>query len=277
LLELSNLDRPLLRRLMIEAPGTYHHSVIVGTMAESAATDIGANGLLAKVSGYYHDIGKIQKPLYFIENQMGENSNPHDKLNPSMSALVLIAHVKHGVEIAKEYKLSPAIIDAIQEHHGTSVIRYFYDKACRLKGEDAVSKNDFSYPGPKPQSKEAALLMLADVVEAASRTMMNPTPVRIQGLVQTLVNRIFTDGQLSECDLTLKDLHLIADQFTKVLTGIHHHRIEYADTAELTHSENGNGKELHGNLDRKPTKKNTDFTKKHSRKDPDAFTTSKDT
>ena len=261
LLELSNLDKPLLRRLMIEAPGTYHHSVIVGTMVESAAADIGANGLLAKVCGYYHDIGKLNKPMYFIENQTNDY-NPHNKLSPSMSALILIAHVKHGVEIGKEYKLGPAILDAIQQHHGTSLIQYFYEKACTQKRADEVSKNDFSYPGSKPQTKEAALLMLADVVEAASRTMTHPTPIRIQALVETLINKIFTDGQLSECDLTLKDLNKIAKRFTKILTGIHHHRIEYAETAELTHA--GNTKDQNGHSDRKSPAKNADTSKTNS-------------
>jgi len=241
LLELANLDRPILRRLMIEAPGTYHHSVIVGSMVEAAATDIGANPLLAKVCGYYHDIGKIEKPLYFIENQP-VSLNKHDKLAPSMSKRILVSHVKEGVKIAKEYKLGQPIIDSIIQHHGTSVISYFYDKAKKLKGNHAVSVDDFRYPGPRPQTKEAGLVMLADMLEAASRTLTNPTPSRIQGLVQRLINQAFSEGQLDQCELTLNDLHNIAKSFNKILNGIHHHRIEYPDMARL---ENGNGKGNH--------------------------------
>lgn len=249
LLELANLDRPLLRRLMLEAPGTYHHSVIVGSLVEAAASEIGANPLLAKVSGYYHDIGKINKPLYFIENQTN-GRNKHDKLAPSMSALILIAHRKDGVEIAKKNKLGQTIINTIEQHHGTSLISYFYEKAKQLRGADQVKIDDFRYPGPRPQTKEAGLVMLADVVEAASRTLENPTPSRIQGLVQNLVNKIFSDGQLDDCELTLKDLHRIAKSFHKILNGIHHHRIEYTDQQTF---KNGKGKD--GNSGRQPADK----------------------
>ena len=247
LLELANLDRPLLRRLMLEAPGTYHHSVIVGSLVEAAATEIGANPLLAKVCGYYHDIGKINKPLYFIENQRS-GKNKHDKLAPSMSGLILIAHVKDGVEIAKKNKLGQALIDTIRQHHGTSLISYFYEKAKQIKGEDQVKIEDFRYPGPQPQTKEAGLVMLADVVEAASRTLENPTPSRIQGLVQNLINKIFSDGQLDNCELTLKDLHKIAKSFNKILNGIHHHRIEYSEGTQAK-----DGKSKDGNTDRQST------------------------
>lgn len=256
LLELANLDRPLLRRLMIEAPGTYHHSMVVGTMVEAAASEIGANPLLAKVCGYYHDIGKINKPLYFIENQRG-GVNRHDKLAPSMSSLILIAHVKNGVEMARKNKLGQSIIDTIQQHHGTSLIQYFYEKARQLKGKDRVNINDFRYPGPRPQTIEAGLVMLADVLEAASRTLENPTPARIQRLVQELVNKVFSDGQLDHCELTLKDLHDIARSFNKILTAIHHHRIEYAETAAIT---GGNGK--NGSTDRQQAKKIPDSPEK---------------
>ncbi len=244
LLELANLDRPILRRLMIEAPGTYHHSVIVGSMVEAAASEMRANSLLAKVCGYYHDIGKIRKPLYFIENQTGVK-NKHDKLEPSMSSLILISHIKDGVEIAKEHKLGQIIIDTIRQHHGTSLIRYFFEKAKQQKGEAAVNIDNFRYPGAKPQTREAALVMLADVIEAASRTLDNPTPSRIQGLVQNLTNQIFTDGQLEECELTLKDLNNIAKSFNTILNGIHHHRIEYSESAAA-----GRGKTRNGNTDR---------------------------
>jgi cyclic-di-AMP phosphodiesterase PgpH len=252
LLERANLERPLLRRLMIEAPGTYHHSVIVGSLVEAAATEIGANPLLAKVCGYYHDIGKIKKPLYFIENQSNVR-NRHDKLAPSMSALILIAHVKEGVEIARRHKLGTAIIDTIKQHHGTSLISYFYEKAKQLRGEENVNVNDFRYPGPKPQTKEAGLVMLADVVEAASRTLENPTPARIQGLVQNLINKIFSDGQLDDCELTLKDLHRIARSFYKILNGIHHHRIEYAEAQNQPQAKSQESK--NGDSDRQSSKK----------------------
>ena len=248
LLELANLDRPILRRLMLEAPGTYHHSMVVGSLVEAAAAEIGANPILAKVCGYYHDIGKLKQPLYFIENQ-SDGRNKHDKLAPSMSALILIAHVKNGVEIAREHKLGQVIIDTTQQHHGTSLISYFYEKAKSAKGEDAVNIDDYRYPGPRPQTREAGLVMLADVVEAASRTLENPTPSRIQGLVRNLINKIFSDGQLDYCELTLKDLHRIARSFNKILNGIHHHRIEYQDSAYMT-----SGKAKNGSADRKPAK-----------------------
>jgi cyclic-di-AMP phosphodiesterase PgpH len=235
LLELGNLDQPLLRELMVQSPGTYHHSVIISNMVEATAKAIQSNPLLAKVSAYYHDIGKIRKPLYFIENQQGPE-NKHEKLAPSMSSLILISHVKDGVELAKEQKLGREITDIIQQHHGTSLISYFYHKAQ----ERALSKSgkvveikeeDFRYPGPKPQTKEAGLVMLADMTEAASRSLTDPTPSRIQGMVQKLINKVFSDGQLDECELTLKDLHEIAKGFNKTLSGIFHHRIEYPEDA----------------------------------------------
>jgi putative nucleotidyltransferase with HDIG domain len=259
LLELANLDRPILRQLMIEAPGTYHHSVIVGSLVEAAASEIGANPLLSKVCGYYHDIGKIKKPLYFIENQQN-GRNRHDKLAPSMSGLILIAHIKNGVEIARENKLGSVIIDTIEQHHGTSLIKYFYEKARQRKGEENVNIDDFRYPGPKPQTREAGLVMLADVVEAASRTLDNPTPSRIQGLVQNLINQIFSDGQLDECELTLKDLHNIAKSFNKLLYGIHHHRIEYTEKRPLA-VKNGKGRAKNGGSDRQQAKQAPDLAK----------------
>jgi putative nucleotidyltransferase with HDIG domain len=262
LLELAHLDRPIMRRLMIEAPGTYHHSVIVGSLVEAAAAQIGANPLLAKVCGYYHDIGKIKKPLYFIENQT-DGRNKHDKLAPSMSSLILIAHSKDGVEIARENKLGQVIIDTIRQHHGTSIIKFFYEKAKQKKGEDAVNIDDFRYPGPKPQTKEAGLVMLADVVEAASRTLDNPTTSRIQGLVQKLINQIFSDGQLDSCELTLKDLHNIARSFNKILYGIHHHRIEYSD-GRTAGNGNEKGKMKNGGSDRQQARQSKDIKEEDS-------------
>jgi putative nucleotidyltransferase with HDIG domain len=229
LLELSNLDRPILRKLMLEAPGTYHHSVIVGNLVEAAGATIGANPLLSKVGGYYHDIGKIKKPLYFIENQL-PGQNRHDKLAPSMSSLILSSHVKDGIETAKRHKLGGAIVDIIQQHHGTSLIKFFYEKAKKLKGEHAVNLEHFRYAGPKPQTKEAGLVLLADAVEASSRTLENPTPARIKGQVKRIIDNILLEGQLDECELTLKDLNKIADSFHKTLNAIYHHRIEYPNS-----------------------------------------------
>jgi hypothetical protein len=229
------MDQPLLQQLMVEAPGTYHHSIIVGNMVEAAAKSIGANSLLAKVAAYYHDIGKIKKPLYFIENQF-DCENRHEKLAPSMSSLILIKHVKEGVELAKQHRLGKEIIDIIQQHHGKSFISFFYNKAmeARAKAQSTkgsmlppVTPDDYRYPGPKPQTKEAGLVMLADVVEAACRSLSEPTPARIQGLVNRLVNNIFSDGQLEECELTLKNLHQIAKHFNQILATVHHKRIEY--------------------------------------------------
>ncbi|WP_035276708.1 HD family phosphohydrolase [Desulforegula conservatrix] len=250
LLELANPDQPILRKLMLEAPGTYNHSMIVGTLAEAAASEIDANPLLARVGGYYHDIGKINKPFYFIEN-IRNMKNKHDKLAPSMSALILTSHVKDGANLSKKYKLGKAITDIIRQHHGTSLIRYFYDKARQIKGDDAVNPNDFRYQGPSPQTKEAAIVMLADVVEAASRTLENPTQARLQGLILNLINKIFADHQLDGCDLTLKDLHRIAKSFTKILTGIYHSRIEYSEPA----APSSEGKQKNDGTDRQPPDK----------------------
>jgi len=245
LLELANLDQPLLKELMVQAPGTYHHSVIVSNMVEATAEAIQANPLLAKVSAYYHDIGKMKKPLYFIENQMG-GENKHEKLAPSMSSLVLISHVKDGVEHAREHKLGKEIIDIIQQHQGKSLITYFYQKAkeqAANKGDKAIEikEEDFRYPGPKPQTKEAGLVMLADMVEAASRSLVDPSPARIQGTVQKIINKVFADGQLDECELTLKDLHEIAKSFNNTLGGIFHHRVEYPEANSKTVKKAVNG------------------------------------
>jgi len=251
LLELANMDQPLLRELMVQCPGTHHHSVIVSNMVEATAEAINANPLLAKVAAYYHDIGKMKKPLYFIENQARENK--HEKLAPSMSSLILISHIKDGAELAKKHKLGDEIIDIIRQHHGTSLITFFYEKAreqSEKKGEKAhqVKKEDFRYPGPKPQTKEAGLVMLADVVAAASKTLVEPTAARIQGMVQKIINKIFSDGQLDECELTLKDLNEIAKSFNKTLSGIFHHRIDYPEpivkTAQGKKGENGDTDQL---------------------------------
>jgi hypothetical protein len=250
LLEFSNLDQPLIKKLMIEAPGTYNHSVIVATLAEAAASAIDASSLKAKVMGYYHDIGKLDKKLYFIENQ-ADGKNRHDKLSPSMSALILIGHVKNGVELAKKYKLGAEIIEGIIQHHGTSLIKFFYQKSLN-SGNDTVKEEDFRYPGPKPQTREAGIVMLADVVEAAIRALERPTPARIRGRVKELINDIFADGQLEECELTLKDLHQIAKSFNNILTSIYHGRIEYPDKfQEKKKEKNGTSK----GIDRQSAKK----------------------
>jgi hypothetical protein len=228
LLELSNLNRPLLKQLMRTAPGTYHHSLMMGELAEAAAEAIGANPLLCRVGAYYHDIGKVKKPVYFIENHM-DALKRHEKLSPHLSSLIVVSHVKEGIELALEHRLPPAIVDLIPQHHGTRLVTYFYEKAKESQDPDLseVKEEDYRYPGPKPQTREAAILMLADAVEAAARTLNDPTPARIQGLVQRLANSIFIEGELSECDLTLKDLHQIAKAFVRVLTASHHHRVDY--------------------------------------------------
>jgi len=243
LLELANMNSPVLRELMVQAPGTYHHSVIVGNLVEAAAEEINANPLLARVAAYYHDIGKIRKPLYYIEN-VGIGENRHDKLAPSMSALILMAHLKDGVDIAREHKLGEPIVDIIRQHHGTGLIKFFYEKAKNQANANVqqISERDYRYPGPKPQTREAALIMLADAVEAASRTLTDPTPARIRGMVQKLINNIFIDGQLDECELTLKDLHKIARSFERVLSGIFHHRVDYPEPVykeRVTEKKNG--------------------------------------
>jgi len=225
LLELADLNQPLLKRLGMEAPGTYHHSIIVGNLAESAAKAINANPLLARVGAYYHDIGKMEIPEYFVENQLGIKSK-HESLNPTMSALVLASHVKKGRIIGEEAGLPDAVLNFIEEHHGTTLMSYFYNKAKEMD-LPIDSEDEFRYPGPKPQSKETAIVMLADSTEAASRTLDNPTSARIRNLIQKLMNDKFLSGELTHCDLTLKDLNDIREAFVSILIGVFHHRIPY--------------------------------------------------
>lgn len=225
LLELSNPNQPLLRRLLIEAPGTYNHSIIVANLAEAAAEAVGADGLLARVGSYYHDVGKLKRPYFFIENQFMMD-NPHDKYPPSLSTLVITSHIKDGVEIGKEHKLPEVVTDIIQQHHGTTMVNYFYHKA---KEQGAVDEADFRYAGPTPQTKEAAIVMLADSVEAAVRSLSQPTPGRIEGLVRKIVKDRLNDGQLDECDITLKELDVVGTAFVHILSGIFHKRIEYPE------------------------------------------------
>lgn len=232
LLELASLDRPLLRELSLQAPGTWNHSIVMGQLGEVAAEAIGANPLLTRVGAYYHDIGKAKKPLYFVENQPSRD-NRHDRLTPSMSALIIRAHVKDGIEMGKAARLPAPLLDFIPQHHGTALIEYFYDKALKdAEPGEVIDENLFRYPGPKPQTKEAGILMLADQVEAISRTIADPTPAKIQGMVQKVINRVFASGQLDESELTLKDLHYIAKSFSRVLTGIVHRRIEYPEPTD---------------------------------------------
>ncbi len=255
LLELSDLNHPLLKKLAIEAPGTYHHSIMVGNLAEAACDSIGANSLLARVGAYYHDIGKIPKSEYFSENEMGGGSR-HSTLTPSMSALIIGKHVKDGVEMAKQYKLNHKIVDFITQHHGDSRISYFYQKALE-KSEDGtvVDEDNFRYPGPKPQTKESAIILLADSVEASSRTLNDPTPASIRNLVKKIVNNKFIDGQLDGCNLTLKDMHDIADSFVRVLMGTFHTRLDYPEETDKRSKEIEITKNDDNGKQRKPKQK----------------------
>ena len=231
LLELANLNHPLLRELIVRAPGTYHHSHLVGILAEAAAEAIGANPLLVRVGAYYHDIGKIRKPLYFVENTK-EGEDRHSKLSPHMSALIISSHVKEGMEMGEQAGLPRSIINMIPQHHGTKAISFFYEKAKSQQVDDTkIEEADFHYPGPKPQTREAAILMLADVAEAAVRSLKEKGTARIQQTVQRVINDCFADEQLNECELTLRDLNEIARAFAHILFGIYHQRIEYPKDA----------------------------------------------
>lgn len=254
LLELSNLNQPIFQQMIIEAPGTYHHSIVVASLVEAAAEAIGANSLFAKVSAYYHDIGKIKKSQYFIENQRN-GENRHDRLSPKMSGLIIITHVKDGYELARKAKLGRQIMNVIREHHGTSIVGYFYEKSKKDRDPSirSLPESDFRYHGPKPQSREAGLVLLGDVIEASSRTLSNPTPSRIRNLVRDRIERVFMDGQLDECELTLRDLNKIAESFNRILNGIFHHRIDYP--VPVLREVPGIRKEKNGDIDRKPSEK----------------------
>lgn len=229
LLELADTHQPVLQRLILEAPGTYHHSLIVGNLSETACDAVGANALLARIGAYYHDIGKLHKPEYFIENQ-NIKSNMHDTLTPTMSKLIIMNHVKEGLELAKRYSLSPVLWKFIQQHHGKSLVYYFYRRALEGKEENQeITEEGFRYPGPKPNSKETAIVLLADSVEAATRTLREPDLGKIEELVHRIINNKFIDGQLDECDLTLKDIEKISSVFIKILSGIYHSRIAYQE------------------------------------------------
>jgi putative nucleotidyltransferase with HDIG domain len=231
LLELADASQPLLRRLAMEAPGTYSHSLQVATLAEAAADVIGANSLLCRVGSYYHDVGKINKADYFIENQQSGASNRHLNLTPSVSLLIIIGHVKDGLELAKEYHLPSSLVPFIQQHHGTTLVEYFYHRACTQKDQHPdcpeISETQYRYPGPKPRSKETAIVMLSDAVESACRALAEPTPARVEGLVHDLAMKRLLDGQFDECDLTMRELETVERTLTKTIMGIYHGRIQY--------------------------------------------------
>lgn len=227
LLELSNPNNLLLKRLLMEAPGTYHHSIMVANLAEVAAEEVGANPMLVRVGAYYHDIGKIKRPFFFGENQLG-GVNPHDKISPALSTTIIISHVKDGLELAKEYDVPTIVTDMIAQHHGTTLVKYFYyTLKNNSENPDLIKEDDFRYPGPKPQTKEAAIIMMADSVEAAVRSIQEPTLDKIEAMVNNIIKDKLNSNQLNECDLTFKDLEVIKACFLKVLKGIYHHRIEY--------------------------------------------------
>ncbi|SDL41407.1 HD family phosphohydrolase [Halarsenatibacter silvermanii] len=233
LLELSNPNQPLLKRLLVEAPGTYHHSMVVGNLAETAADNIGADSLLVRVGAYYHDIGKLKRPYFFADNQFG-GENPHDDINPNLSSLIIKSHVKDGVKMAKNHDLPRAVIDLIEQHQGTNLISFFYQEAARENNHSVAEESNFRYDGPKPQSKEAAILMLSDIVEAAvrSKNFDKTDPNRIENLVRGLIREKLLENQLDESELTLQELDTIAESFTKILTGIYHQRVEYPEDLE---------------------------------------------
>nr|WP_226894688.1 HDIG domain-containing metalloprotein [Luteolibacter marinus] len=248
-LELSDLNHKLLRRLQLEAPGTFHHSLVVASLSEAAAEAVGANAAMCRVSAYFHDIGKLSKPEYFIENQGDGIENPHDSLTPTMSALIIIAHVKDGVDLAVKHKLNPRVIDIIQEHHGDSLVSYFYRRAQEQKKAEMekvekgienpedlpkIDEKNFRYPGPRPRTRESGIVSLADIVESASRSLKKPTPAKIRALVEDLVDGRVCDGQLNECFLSLRDLAKVKDSFCATLRSMLHTRIDYPKDDERT-------------------------------------------
>ncbi len=251
LLELADLNHPLLKELSLKAPGTYHHSLRVGNLAEAATEAINANGLLSRVGSYYHDIGKLNKPEYFIENEAA-SLDKHKALTPSMSTLVITAHAKDGIELAQYHKLPPIIIDFIAQHHGTSVVKYFYHAALQNNDSEAnhqnkttkngIDEESFRYPGPKPRIKESGVVLLADSVEAASRTLDDITPAKLEGLVHEVIMEKLLDGQLNECALTMRELKSVEASFVRVLAGIFHPRIKYPEKPEKDKQANGSNK-----------------------------------
>ncbi|WP_379143430.1 HD family phosphohydrolase [Paenibacillus sp. sgz500992] len=242
LVELSNPNHPLLRKLLTETPGTYHHSVMVGNLSEAAAEAIGADGLLCRVGSYYHDIGKTKRPFYFIENQ-NNMENPHDSIEPKLSKSIIVAHARDGVEMQKEYKLPKPIRDIAEQHHGTTFLHYFYHKALKLAEEKGVepdfTEEDFRYPGPKAQSKESAVVGIADSVEAAVRSLRKPTVVQVETMIEKIIKSRLDDHQFDECDLTIKELDIIARTLKETVMGIFHSRIEYPEDVKKPKKEEG--------------------------------------
>ncbi len=241
-LELSDLNHKLLRQMQLEAPGTFHHSLVVASLSEAAAEKIGANAPMCRVCSYFHDVGKLKKPGYFIENQLDVTENPHDSLTPTMSSLIIIAHVKDGVDMAVKHKLNPRIIDVIQEHHGDSLVYYFYRRAQEQKKAEMekvdrrlenpedlpmVEEKNFRYPGPRPSTRESGIICMADTIESASRSLIKPTPAKIRSLVEDLIRAKINDGQLDDCPLTLRELAIVRDSFAGTLRSMLHSRIDY--------------------------------------------------
>lgn len=274
LMELSNPNQPLLKKMILEAPGTYHHSIVVGNLSETAAEEIEGNGLLARVGAIYHDIGKIKRPYFFTENQE-VYKNIHDEMEPSLSALVIASHVKEGLELAKKNKLPKDIIDIIAQHHGTGLITYFFHRALKENGSnvDKVAEENYRYSGPKPQTKEAGIILLADSLEAATRSLTNPTATRIKTLVKEIIQKNLENGQLEECDLTLKDLDKIGDSFSRILTGMFHSRVEYPDEDLIKKIKEE--KKNNGNSNKKSAENNKVKSKKNKRNNKKNSTISK--
>jgi len=252
LLDLAKPNHPLLQRLLLDAPGTYHHSVLVGNLAETAAVSVGADPVVVRVGAYYHDIGKIKRPYFFIENQAGCD-NPHDKISPSLSTLIVTSHIKDGLDLCKEYKLPQVIVDIVQQHHGTTLASYFYKRATETEHGECVIESDFRYEGPTPQTKETALIMLADSCEAAVRSISKPNINRIEATVRKIIRERLQDGQLDDCNLTLRDLKAIGDVYIRLLSSMFHSRIEYPEALkefERRKTKNGNNnKQPAGNDD----------------------------
>jgi putative nucleotidyltransferase with HDIG domain len=228
LLELANPSHPLLKQLLMEAPGTYHHSLIVANLAEAAAEAVGADPLLARVGSFYHDIGKLKRPYFFIENQLGPN--PHEKISPNLSTLIITSHVKDGLEMAKKAKLPKVIQDIIVQHHGNSLVSFFYRQAEKNSdSKEVLREEDFRYEAPVPQTKEAAIILLADAVEAAVRSLNKPAAGRVEAVVRKIIKEKLDDGQFDQCNITLRELDIIAQTFVRILSGIYHTRIEYPE------------------------------------------------
>jgi putative nucleotidyltransferase with HDIG domain len=235
LLEWADPNRPLLKRLSMEAGGTYAHTIGVANLAESAANAIGANGLLARVGIYYHDVGKMLKPQYFVENQLG-GRNPHDKLKPHTSAALVREHVLEGIRMARDEGVPEVVVRFIPEHHGTQLIGFFYEKA-KEESDEEPDPDEFRYPGPRPRTKETAIAMLADSVESATKVLQDPSPERVRDLVRNIIDGKIRDSQLSEAPLTLQEIHLIQEQFVKVVSGMYHQRLDYPATRHLTEAQ----------------------------------------